>query len=156
MAALSASPAAPLTPGATIARQRVERLEANVGNLLRTTNQLETNVSEVQRTLSRLEGAMGTFTTQVNTEIRELAGRTMNVESTLRQREEDIRNAFEQTAAQRSTELATIVAEAASEFAQQRSALQTRANAAEAEFIKVKEQLDAAGSGKQGKGFPSA
>ena len=85
--------------------------------------------------------------------------RMSSLESHLRRREEEIRSALDQTAAQRSAELATVVADATSEFNTQRSNLQTVVAAVEAEFQRLQQQVDQAGKGtgggegKLGKGF---
>ena len=69
------------------------------------------------------------------------------LESHFRRREEEIRNALDQTAAQRSAELAAVVADATSEFNTQRSNLQTVVPAVETEFQRLQQQVEQAGRG---------
>ena len=71
-------------------------------------------VAAVERTLAQLQGAQASFATTVNEELQKLGIRMVNMESTLRQREEEIKSALDQTAAQRSAELAAVVADATS------------------------------------------
>ena len=99
-------------------------------------------VAAVERTLAQLQGAQASFATTVNEELQKLGIRMVNMESTLRQREEEIKSALDQTAAQRSAELAAVVADATSEFNNQRGSIQTMAAAVEAEFQRMQQQLE--------------
>ena len=110
----SASPAAPASPSPAAQR-----------------------VAAVERTLVQLQAAQAEFATTVNGELQRFGIRMSNLESTIRQREEQIRAALDQTAAQRSAELAAVVADATSEFNSQRATLQSMASTIEAEFQKV-------------------
>ena len=64
------------------------------------------------RRVQQLEERFGLFATQINSEIQTITGRVVTLESTLRQREEEIKKAFDTTAAQRAAELAEVVADA--------------------------------------------
>ena len=70
------------------------------------------------------------------------SNRVTSLESALRQREENIRHIFDTTAAQRSAEMAALVADAKAEFDRQRQDLQTVVAAVEAEFEKVKQKVE--------------
>ena len=70
------------------------------------------------------------------------------VESTIRDREEAIRNTFEQMAAQRAAEMAALVADARTEFDNQRQQLQSISSAFQLEFIKSQQQIDQRSSSK--------
>ena len=78
----------------------------------------------------------------------------VTMESTLRQREEEIKKAFDTTAAQRAAELAEVVANAKTEFDSQRSNLQTMGRIIEDELRQVQQQVGGKqGDPKYGKGF---
>ena len=89
-------------------------------------------LAAVERTVAQLQSAQAEFATTVNGELQRFGIRMSNFESTLRQREEQIRAALDQTAAQRSAELAAVVADATSEFNIQRATLQSMASTIEA------------------------
>ena len=92
----------------------------------------------------------------MNVEIQGLTGRIVALEGTLRQREEEIKRAFDVTAAQRAAELAEVVANAKSEFDNQRSNLQKMGQLIESELREVQQQVSSrpgGGDGKYGKGF---
>ena len=112
-------------------------------------------LAAVERTVAQLQTAQAEFATTVNGDLQRFGIRMSNFETMLRQREEQIRAALDQTAAQRSSELAAVVADATSEFNTQRTTLQSMASAIEAEFQKVRQELEQTGrgDGKQGKGF---
>ena len=115
-------------------------------------------VAAVERTLAQLQAAQADFATYVNGELQRIGIRMQNFESTLRQREEEIKAALDSTAAQRSAELAAVVADATSEFNTQRGNIQAMATVVEQEFQKVQQQLEQTaargeGTGKHGKGF---
>ena len=84
-------------------------------------------VAAVERTLTQLQTAQAEFATTVNGELQRIGIRMTNLESTVRQREEEIKAALDQTAAQRSAELAAVVADDTSEFNTQRGSIQTMA-----------------------------
>ena len=107
----SASPAAPVSPSPAAQR-----------------------VAAVERTLAQLQAAQADFATNVNGELQRIGIRMQNFESTLRQREEEIKAALDATAAQRSAELAAVVADATSEFNTQRGNIQAMAAVVEQEF----------------------
>ena len=58
-------------------------------------------VGALERTVAQLQGAQQDFATMVNGELGRIGTRIANMESTIRQREEEIKNALDQTAAQR-------------------------------------------------------
>ena len=64
------------------------------------------------RRVQQLEERFGMFATQINSEMQNVTNRVVTLESTLRQREEEIKQAFDVTAAQRVAELAEVVASA--------------------------------------------
>ena len=64
------------------------------------------------------------------------------IETTIRDREEAIKTAFDVTAAQRASELAAVVAQAKSEFDTQRQQLQTITGAVQTEFTKLQEHIE--------------
>ena len=125
----SASPAVPLSP--TPAAQRVAALE---------------------RTVTQLQNAQAEFATTVNGELQGFGARLGSLESHLRRREEEIKSALDQTAAQRSSELAADVADATAEFNNQRTSLQNVTTAVQAEFQRLQEQVEQAGKGAGGGG----
>ena len=94
------------------------------------------------------QNQQGEFATQVNNEKRQTGSRIAAIEATIRDREEAIRNRFEQMAAQRAAEMAAVVAEAKSELDNQRLQLQTISNAVQVEFTKLQQQIDQTGSSK--------
>ena len=110
----SASPAAPASPSPAAQR-----------------------VAAVERTLAQLQAAQADFATNVNGELQRIGIRMQNFESTLRQREEEIKAALDATAAQRSAELAAVVADATSEFNTQRGSIQAMAAVMEQEFQRI-------------------
>ena len=89
----------------------------------------------------------------VNNEMTTLASRIGALESTVRQREEAIKSAFDATAAQNATDLAAVVAQAKSEFDAQRVQLQTIAGAVQAEFSKLQQQIDESAAREPGQKF---
>ena len=137
----AAGVAVPASPP-SVARARVDALERNVGIL--------------QREQANLENKMGQFTTTMNSEIQAINARTSQVESTLRQGGEEIARAFDTSAAQRSAEMAQLIADATAEFATQRATLQNIAQVVEEEFQRLKQQIEQSaygGESKTGKGF---
>ena len=68
------------------------------------------------RRVQQLEERFTEFATQTNADGQVLTGRVATLESALRQREDEIRNVLDATAAQRAAELASVVAAARSEF----------------------------------------
>ena len=99
-------------------------------------------VSTVERQVQQLQQSQATFATNTNRELQEAAVRIRDLEAALRQREEEVKAIFDQAAAQRGAEMAALVADAKAEFDRQRSDMQTIASAVEAEFEKVKAQLE--------------
>ena len=83
-----------------------------------------TSLFAANRRVQQLDERFGQFATQMNLEMQGLTGRIVALEGTLRQREEEIKRAFDVTAAQRAAELAEVVANAKSEFDNQRTNLQ--------------------------------
>ena len=79
------------------------------------------------------------------------------IETTIRDREEAIRIAFDGTAAQRASELATVVSDAISEFEKQRQLLQEVTAAVQVELHKLQQQVDQSstkeGGSRGGKSF---
>ena len=98
-------------------------------------------VAALERQITNIQSAHATFATSTNRELQQSAVRITGLESALRQREEEIRQIFDQSAAQRGAEMAALVADAKSEFDRQRQDLQTIASAVEAEFEKIKQKL---------------
>ena len=82
-------------------------------------------VANLERAVQRQQEAQATFATTTNRELQELRTRSVQLESTLREREDQLRQLLDQAAAQRSSELAQLIAEAKSEFDTQRAALQS-------------------------------
>ena len=97
------------------------------------------------------------FASQVNAEQNQTHTIITTIESTIRDREEAIRSMFDQMAAQRAAEMAALVADARTEFDNQRQQLQTISSAVQSEFMKLQQQIDQGGQrdagGKSGKGF---
>ena len=115
-----------------------------------------TSLFAANRRVQQLEERFGQFATQMNVEMQGLTGRIVALESTLRQREEEIKRAFDVTAAQRAAELAEVVANAKSEFDNQRTNLQKMGQIIESELREVQQQVSSrpgGGDGKYGKGF---
>ena len=83
----------------------------------------------------------GAFASRINTDIAAMVSRIGAIETTIRDREEAIKTAFDVTAAQRGTELAAVVAQAKSEFDTQRQQLQTITGAVQSEFTKLQQQI---------------
>ena len=101
MAGTNGAPAAPLSPASTTS-----------------------SLFAANRRVQQLDERFGLFATQINAEMQGLTNRIMVLEGTLRQREEEIKQAFDVTAAQRAAELAEVVANAKTEFDNQRTNLQ--------------------------------
>ena len=86
------------------------------------------------RRVQALEERFATFATQTNADGQSLANRVAGLESQIRQREEQVRQVLEVTAAQRAAELAEVVASARSEFDRQREELRNTQRIIEAEL----------------------
>ena len=103
------------------------------------------------------QNQQGEFATQVNNDKRQTGTRITAIEATIRDREEAIRNMFDQMAAQRAAEMAALVADARTEFDNQRQQLQSITGAVQVEFTKLQQQIDQGGTReagtKLGKGF---
>ena len=84
--------------------------------------------------LQQFQQDQGVYASRINNEMSEMLSRIAAIESTIRDREEAIRNAFDATAAQRASELAAVVSDAKSEFDTQRQQLQTITSAVQVEF----------------------
>ena len=91
----------------------------------------------------------GEFASQINAENRQTSSIIATIETTIRDREEAIRVAFDHTAAQRAAELASVVADARSEFDKQRQLLQDITSAVQLELNKLQQQIEQ-GSSKDG------
>ena len=121
-------------------------------------------VQRLDEKLTQFQSDQGTFASIINNDMATLASRIGAIESTIRQREEAIKSAFDATAAQHATDLAAVVAQAKSEFDTQRAKqeafaaeaqverakLESIASAVQAEFSKLQQQIDdsaAKGSG---------
>ena len=68
------------------------------------------------RRVQAMEERLATFATQTNGEMQAMSTRIATLEGQLRQREEQIKQVLDFTAAQRAAELAEVVASARSEF----------------------------------------
>ena len=113
-----------------------------------------TSLFAANRRVQQMEERFGTFATQINTEMQSIISRVGTLESTLRRREEQIQAAFDATAAQRAAELAEVVANAKSEFDNQRSNLQQMGKLIEEELRQVQQQVgEKQADPKYGKGF---
>ena len=114
-----------------------------------------TSLFAATRRVQQLEDRFAMFATQTNADGQALTSRVASLEGALRQREEEIKQILEVTAAQRATELAEVVANAKSEFDNQRAQLQNMGRIIEAELREVQQQVGGRQSGdpKQGKGF---
>ena len=113
-------------------------------------------VQTLDTRLTQFQSDQGTFASMVNNELRGLASRIGTLESTLRQREEEIQSAFEATTAKHATDLATVISQAKSEFDTQRAKqealsaeaqvervkMESVASAVQAEFSKLQQQVD--------------
>ena len=102
------------------------------------------------RRVQTLEERFAEFATQTNADGQVLTSRVAQLEGQLRQREEQIREIVDNTAAQRSSELAEVVAAARSEFEVQRTQMQQVASTIENEFQRIQRQLDAQGTNGDG------
>ena len=100
-----------------------------------------TSLIAATRRVQQLEERFATFATQTNADGQTLTNRVASLESALRQREEEIKQILETTAAQRAAELAEVVASAKSEFDSQRSQLQNMGRIIEAELREVQQQV---------------
>ena len=76
----------------------------------------QARVARLEQQLQQMQQDQGTFASQVNAEQLATNARMATIESTIRDREEAIRVAFDHTAAQRAAELATVVGDARAEF----------------------------------------
>ena len=104
--------------------------------------------SQIRRLETQFEifqTSQGEFASRVNTYIAQLTTRITAIESTIRNREEEIKAAFDLTAAQRASELAAVIAGAKSEFDTQRTQLGNITVAVQQEFIKLQQQVDQGG-----------
>ena len=114
-------------------------------------------VTRMEQQLQQIQADQGTFATQMNTEMLQSRNRMLAIETTIRDREEAIRTAFDTTAAQRAAELASVVSDARSEFDKQRQLLQDITNAVQVEFHKLQQQVDQSstreGGSRGGKSF---
>ena len=99
-------------------------------------------VTRMEQQLQQMQRDQGTFATQMNNEVSQSKNRMMAIETTIRDREEAIRVAFDSTAAQRAAELASVVSDARSEFEKQRQLLQEITAAVQVEFHKLQQQID--------------
>ena len=86
-------------------------------------------VQRMDEIFTQFQQHQGAFASIINTDIAAMLSRIGAIETTIRDREEAIKIAFDATAAQRATELAAVVAQAKSEFDTQRQQLQTIAGA---------------------------
>ena len=102
-----------------------------------------------EQQLQQMQQDQGIFATFMNQEVAEAKSRMLQMESTIRDREEAIRVALDGTAALRAAELAKVVSDATSEFATQRQALQGITSAVQVEFNKLQQQIDQS-SGREG------
>ena len=93
------------------------------------------------RRVQVLEERFAAFATQTNADGQSLANRVAGLESQIRQREEQVRQVLEVTAAQRAAELAEVVASARSEFDRQREELRNTQRIIEAELKEVYQQV---------------
>ena len=88
----------------------------------------------------------GIFATTMNAELQTANGRMMAMETTIRDREEAIRRAFDSTTAMRAAELAKVVADAKSEFdtqrTTQRDSLNGIATAVQAELHSLQQRVE--------------
>ena len=110
-------------------------------------------VQRLDEKLTQFQSDQGTFASIINNDMTTLASRIGVIESTIRQREEAIKSAFDATAAQNATDLAAVVAQAKSEFDAQRAQLQTIAGAVQAEFSKLQQQIDESATREPGQQF---
>ena len=123
-------------------------------------------VQTLDQKLTQFQVDQGAFASIVNNDMATLASRIGAIESTIRQREEAIKSAFDATAAQHATDLSAVVAQAKSEFDTQRAKqeafaseaqverakLESIASAVQVEFNKLQQQIDdssARGSGHE-------
>ena len=121
--------------------------------------------------MTQFQTDQGAFASIVNRDMAAMATRVGVIEGTIRQREEAIKSAFDATAAQHATDMATLVASAKSEFdvqrlqlqqqqqqlvqqlaqqQQQQTQLQTIAAAVQVEFGKLQQQIDEGASREHG------
>ena len=114
-------------------------------------------VQRLEEIFNLFQQHQGSFASRLNTDIAEMVSRIGAIETTIRDREEAIKIAFDVTAAQRASELAAVVAQAKSEFDTQRQQLQTITGAVQTEFTKLQEQIEQGAARepghKFGKGF---
>ena len=93
-----------------------------------------------------MQADQGIFATTMNAELQTANGRMMAMESTIRDREEAIRRAFDSTTALRAAELAKVVADAKSEFdtqrTTQRDSLNGIATAVQAELHSLQQRVE--------------
>ena len=99
----------------------------------------------LEQALQTMQNDQGTFATTVNQELLQVNRRMAEMETTIRDREEAIRVALDNTAAQRAGELAKVVSDATSEFATQRQLLQDISASVQVEFHKLQQQIEASG-----------
>ena len=100
-----------------------------------------TSLFAANRRVQQLDERFGIFATQMNSEIQSITARLVSLEGTMRQREEEIKRAFDITAAQRAAELAEVVANAKTEFDTQRTNLQNMSRIIESELREVQQQV---------------
>ena len=114
-------------------------------------------IRRLEAQFDQFQTQQGTFATLVNDESARTGARMMAIETMVRTREQDIKDAFEAMAAQKAAEMAVLVADIRAEFESQRKQLQTTTGAVQVEFSRLQQQIDQVGTRdagpKLGKGF---